>query len=103
MRRRGVHSGGSRRSSSVLNRVEHPAADLSGIHLEDLDAVVLCGSGGSGGAERFFLDEARGGGGLVVWQGAIALRENGFSRERLDQTAHDGLACAMRRWPNAEC
>ena len=58
VRRRGIHSGGSRRSSSDLNRVEHSAADLSGIHLEDLNAVVVCGSGGNGGAERFFLDES---------------------------------------------
>ena len=54
---RGIHNGGSRRSSSNLNRVEHSAANLSGIHLEDLNAVVLCGSGG---AERFFLDESYG-------------------------------------------
>jgi hypothetical protein len=58
--RRGVHSGGSRRSSSVLNRVEHPAADLFGIHLEDLDTVVLCGSRGNGGTECFFLDKSYG-------------------------------------------
>ena len=58
--RRGVHCRGSQRSSSVLNCVEHPAANLSRIHLEDFDAIVLYESGGSGGTECFFLDESYG-------------------------------------------
>ena len=56
-------SGGG--GGTSLNSVEHFAADLARVNLEDLDAVVL-GRGGCDGGESLSLDEACGGGGLVA-------------------------------------
>ena len=98
-----------RRSSSVddrrsgggggtsLNSVEHFAADLARVNLEDLDAVILGRVGCGGGGESLNLDEARGGGGLVAQQGAVALEENGLPGERLDEVRHHGVARALHR------
>ena len=81
-----------------LNSVKHSVADLARINLEDLDAIVLDRGGCSGGGESLHLDEAHDGGGLVAWQGAVALGENGLPGERLDEARHHGVACALCRW-----
>ena len=56
-----------RGGGTSLNSVKNFAADLARVNLEDLDVVVL-GRGGCGGSgESLYLDEVRGGGGLVAW------------------------------------
>ena len=90
-RRRGGGGGTS------LNNVEHFAADLVRVNLEDLDVVVLGRDGCSGSGESLCLDEVRGGGGLVARQGAVALGENGLPGECLNEARHHGVARALRR------
>ena len=87
-------SGG--RGGTSLNSVEHFAADLVRVNLEDLNAVVLGGGGCDDDGKSLHLDEAYGGGGLVARQGAIALGEC------LDKAQHHGVAHALRWRPYAE-
>ena len=84
------------RGSTSLNNVEHFTADLARVNLEDLNAVVLGGGGCDDGGESLHLDEARGEGGLVARQGAVALGEC------LDKAQHHGVTHALRRRPYAE-
>ena len=93
-------SGGG--GGTSLNSVKNFAADLVRVNLEDLDVIVLGRGGCSGSGESLCLDEVRGGGGLVAWQGAVALGENGLLGERLDEARHHGVTRALRQRPYAE-
>ncbi|KAK3019697.1 hypothetical protein RJ639_003931 [Escallonia herrerae] len=87
---------------SGLDGVEHAAADLLGVHLEDLDAVVL-GRGQPGGdAERLLLYSAGDCGRLIGRNRPVALGEHGGGGEGLDQAAEDGVAGALGGRPDAE-
>ena len=90
------------RGGTSLNSVKNFAADLVRVNLEDLDVIVLGRGGCSGSGESLCLDEVRGGGGLVAWQGAVALGENGLLGERLDEARHHGVTRALRQRPYAE-
>nr|POE80756.1 hypothetical protein CFP56_71540 [Quercus suber] len=85
-----------------LNSVKHSTADLVRVNLEDLDFIILSRGKCGGNGESLHLDEARGKGGLVARQGAVALGENGLLGERLDEARHHGVAYVLRQRPYAE-
>lgn len=101
--------GGRRRRCLRLDGLEHALADLLGVDLEDLDAVVVVVSGvdgggglGGGGGEGLFLDAAGGGGGVFGGHGAVALSEGGGCGEGFDHARDDGITSALGRRPDAQ-
>lgn len=101
--------GGRRRRGSGLDGLEHALADLFGVDLEDLDAVVFVGIDGfgggggiGGGGEGLLLDEAGSGGGVFDGDGAVALGESGGCGEGLDHALDDCISRALRGRPDAQ-